>query len=261
MIRISDVVGSLMKGLSTARVKSDLASSALSRQYLEDPALEAFPVPRTEIRQVEIDLKFSVTETVEKVIDEEGIALVELYDGLPNYVDGVFEVPAKPTSTSPDSDYLPLGELLDTNSEMVHEALIAWLESFFDMNSTAVYTELVDAPHRFGRQTLHNEAMTALEDIVATNSLSVWLDDSSFRNTARSVAQAWAEEMRTIVSLAIDTARSRYFDLDLAIKKDQLINVEPHSMSGVKLTFYVQNYEWVTSRDDDGNVIDKLTLK
>lgn len=261
MIRVSDVVNSLLKGISLARVKSDLASAAISKQYLDDPDLDAFPVPRAEIRQAEIDVKYAITETVDRVVDEEGEALLALIDALTEYVTAVFARPVKETSNSPASSYRPLSEFLGDREPEVRASFTGWMESYFETNITTVYTQLIESPQRFGRQYLSEETYTALNTITSSLGIVVFLGDSDWRRNVRNDAIAWSGNAYDAVALAIETARARYFDLDLAIKKDQLVNVAAQAMSSMKLNVYIQNYEWVTSRDSEGNPINKLALK
>ncbi len=66
MANINDVIGSILQNLSEARSSADNLSKFLSEGYRNDPILRLFPVPRTEIRNVEIDLKFGITDVKPK---------------------------------------------------------------------------------------------------------------------------------------------------------------------------------------------------
>src|SRR5262245_59250304 len=97
MVRISDIVGALMRGVTTARIQADVYSAQASQAYLNDEQLKAYPVPRTEIRQADINLKVSILDTVLKNIDNNQVALQSLVARLPGYVNTIMAIPAKPT--------------------------------------------------------------------------------------------------------------------------------------------------------------------
>jgi len=60
MAQLQQIVGALIRDVALARVSSDIFSRDVSRYYEQDPLLRRFPVPRTEVDEVEIDLKFVV---------------------------------------------------------------------------------------------------------------------------------------------------------------------------------------------------------
>lgn len=67
MAELYQVVGAILRDLSQARVTSDIYSREVSIFYERDSLLRYFPVPRTEISSVEIDLKFAIREVTSKV--------------------------------------------------------------------------------------------------------------------------------------------------------------------------------------------------
>lgn len=62
MATINEVISTLLQNLSEARSSADQMSKQLSSEYMNDPVLRLFPVPRTEIRDVQIELKFGIRE-------------------------------------------------------------------------------------------------------------------------------------------------------------------------------------------------------
>jgi hypothetical protein len=66
-MEIKDVIGAILSDLASARNISDLHSRRLINYYRQDNLLKYFPVPRSEIRSVNIEMKFAV-----KVIEEDG---------------------------------------------------------------------------------------------------------------------------------------------------------------------------------------------
>jgi hypothetical protein len=61
MAELHQVIGSILRDIAQARITSDIYSRNLSKYYEQDPLLRRFPTPRSEIDEVEIDLKFTIS--------------------------------------------------------------------------------------------------------------------------------------------------------------------------------------------------------
>lgn len=61
MVELHQVIGSILRDIAQARITSDIYSRNLSKYYEQDPLLRRFPAPRSEIDEVEIDLKFAIS--------------------------------------------------------------------------------------------------------------------------------------------------------------------------------------------------------
>jgi hypothetical protein len=62
MAELHHIIGAILRDISQARFTSDLYSRNVSRYYEQDPLLRRFPVPRSEIEEVDIDIKFAVLD-------------------------------------------------------------------------------------------------------------------------------------------------------------------------------------------------------
>jgi hypothetical protein len=70
---LNDVLGAILRDVAQARVISDLFSRNVSVDYQQDDLLSAFPVPRVEIAQASVDLKFAVNKVEEKEFDPQAV--------------------------------------------------------------------------------------------------------------------------------------------------------------------------------------------
>jgi hypothetical protein len=87
-MEIKDVIGAILSDLASARNISDLHSRRLINYYRQDNLLKYFPVPRSEIRSVNIEMKFAV-----KVIEEDGTRSSTRQGKMSNVVEKyIFEV-------------------------------------------------------------------------------------------------------------------------------------------------------------------------
>jgi hypothetical protein len=62
MPELHQILGSLFSDIARSVFTSDLYSRDISRYYEQDGLLRHFPVPRTEISELELDLKFAISE-------------------------------------------------------------------------------------------------------------------------------------------------------------------------------------------------------
>jgi len=62
MADLRDVVSALLRDVTEARSQADKAVRDLALEYRNDAILRAFPVPRTEIRDLKIELRVAVTD-------------------------------------------------------------------------------------------------------------------------------------------------------------------------------------------------------
>ncbi len=264
MVRISDIVGALMRGVTMARIQSDVYSAQASQAYLNDDQLKSYPVPRTEIRQADIDLKVSILDTVQKAVDTNQIALQSLVASLPAYVDTILSIPAKPTQASPDAALQPLRSYFGAGgvyAQAAAEAMRAQLETYLTNNVAVAWAELNTNPKKYGSITWKAQTTTALNAVLSQYQVTAYTTGVDFTKAVLIAATAWGEAQAPAGQLAIDLALTSFFDLDIAVKKDQIFSLPSHVMSNVKLTFVVENYEWTTVKDKLGNSVSKLTHK
>jgi hypothetical protein len=78
LAELNDVLGAIVRDVAQARVIGDLFSRNVSLDYQQDELLRNFPVPRVEIKQASIDLRFAVNDVERKEVDPESIARARL---------------------------------------------------------------------------------------------------------------------------------------------------------------------------------------
>jgi hypothetical protein len=69
---LQQVVGAILRDLAKARFGSDLYSRSIARYYENDYLLRKFPVPRSDVEEVEVDLKFSLADVHPSHTNTEG---------------------------------------------------------------------------------------------------------------------------------------------------------------------------------------------
>jgi hypothetical protein len=75
MPQLSKVLAGILHDITTARFDSDTASAKLVERYMKDPVLQCFPIPRVEIKEINIQLKFAFADggKSEVIVDAKGL--------------------------------------------------------------------------------------------------------------------------------------------------------------------------------------------
>ncbi|MEQ8355343.1 MAG: hypothetical protein RH942_07390 [Kiloniellaceae bacterium] len=71
MADLQQVVGAILRDMAKARFSADLYSRSIARYYENDYLLRRFPVPRADIEEMELDLKFSIAEVPGSEVNKE----------------------------------------------------------------------------------------------------------------------------------------------------------------------------------------------
>lgn len=71
MADLQQIVGAILRDLAKARFSADLYSRSISRYYENDYLLRRFPVPRADVEEVELDLKFSIAGVPDSEVNHE----------------------------------------------------------------------------------------------------------------------------------------------------------------------------------------------
>ena len=82
-VRLGKVIKSVMRDIAIARVEADYYSQKVSERYRVD--LPGFTVPRIDISEVNMDIKFLVDETYEAETEKSDQALVEIHKFLDEF--------------------------------------------------------------------------------------------------------------------------------------------------------------------------------
>lgn len=259
MVRTSDIIGALLRGLTTARIQSDVFSSQASQEYLASEGLRNYPVPRAEIRQAEVTMRMAVLETVQRNVDSLGILELHLQGALPGYVQELLAIVVA-SSVNP-ALVQPLSQHLGPQQAAYTAAVVAALEAWIAANLALVNTELLASPKTFGSKTWRNQTITAMQSAATALAVPVTLNGANFTKAVQAISTPFAERMQSEIQLELDLAAAAFFDLDLAVKKDQILTLPEHVISEIKLTVVMDNYEWASVTNAQGQVINRLTQK
>ncbi|HET9530621.1 MAG TPA: hypothetical protein VFQ92_09735 [Blastocatellia bacterium] len=256
MPNLSETLGSLLKDIANSRVKSDLFSRDASLEYFRDPVLRLFPVPRVEIRSADLELTFAVASAEQKEVRPSEIAPTVLSHNLPRLRSSLLSVAARPARTARQID--SLGALIEDERAKVEAELDKRLEAFMSERADEVSKQLLEDPEAFAK-TLGAQSTKILREVMAATSARPTFT-AELQKEVSDRALEWAKAASTQLKEALARARAEAFNLDLAVTKDDLVNVPQNAIARVKVTVEIQNYEWVETTDENGQPVSKLVV-
>lgn len=233
MAELRDVLGSILRDVSTSRVASDLFTRDVSVVYRDDPQLRGFPVPRLEIREATIDLKFAVLEIEEGEAGRPTISGDSLRAYLTNLVGPLLK------------RSVFVGDLEKTLLErgLRPETLAAPI--------AGRVAEAVEARPQLLEQILNHEstALTATVEESLRTSGDLWSVVESM-GRIRAVRKSLSEELPPrmadlAASLRAEAQAPRAeLKVKVAITSNELTDIPPEKVSHVRIVTGIQNYFW-----------------
>lgn len=259
MVRVADIIGALLRGLTTARIQSDIFSAQASGQYLEDDTLRNYPVPRAEIRQADVSMRMAVQETVQRNLDELSVFEQLFSSALEEYLVQLMGL-SVPAASEPALVQSLADHLGDQQVAFVDE-LRASLVAYVEADLVLVKDGVLDNPKGFGSKEWRDQSIAAIEAAVITLAVDVDLGGVSLSKDVQDLSTPFIEGISPQIQLELALASAAFFDLDLAIKRDQIVTLPEHVMSEIKLQVVMENYEWASVTDGQGNTINRLSRK
>lgn len=244
MAKFHHIVGAILKDIAHARITSDLHAREVSQAYQQDDLLRLFPVPRTEIRDVEIDLHFAITDL--NLLEQEHKRRRQIQMSLDNYASALA---VELQLLLKDGLNIPV-ERID-RAELkayIHRPLL--LKRGVYINPAGVYDQTKVA------EIVGN----ALKDFIATLTLQPPLEESIRDTLVNNIVTL--EINTTLQNLGIDVqkiyAQLAEHMLNIEVEEDKLVNLPINTLSSVKITSSIKNYVWTELEDEQGNKTRRL---
>ena len=121
-----------------------------------------------------------------------------------------------------------------------------------------VSKQLLEDPEAFAK-TLGAQSTKILREVMAATTARPTFT-AELQKEVSDRALEWAKAASTQLKEALARARAEAFNLDLAVTKDDLVNVPQNAIARVKVTVEIQNYEWVETTDENGQPVSKLVV-
>lgn len=253
MAELTQVLGTILKDVAQSRVISDVFSRDISEHYAQDPILIAFPVPRVEIKEASIQLKFAVNSVEQKKLDTAAIArerVSQFTAALGN------EMHDKVILASPNKDVLVA--ILDEKGTDLPATATALLEQAIAKSPDALRAALASKPQaltNLAQNTLQN-ALRRDEEVWKIVRKGVLVRD--IRATLADIVAPAVESMVKDVKDTIDRADKHAVSVDVAVSHSELLDLPETILSHVSIIAEIRNYEWTQVGGTDEQPIRRL---
>ncbi len=285
MADLQQIVGAILRDLAKARFGADLYSRSIARYYENDYLLRKFPVPRADVDEVEIDLKFSITGVEGSEVNNESqeANAAVLFERSVERMVATFLDEARRRNNERDEDD-ESNEKNETNEDDEGNTFSRtwWKYLSKGFNSTVLriemrqkvlryfiesYTHVIDDKGKFHEDVVLGElerpfrwAMEAFahEEYIVDEKKNremkralraliepIIKDDNEERETIKKVLEAMADPIRTIWQGNSDAR------LDVLVEGGQLSQLSEAAISSVKIKAVVRNMIWTEVKVSD----------
>ena len=263
MAEIHHIVGAVLRDVARARVTSDVYSRDISRFYESDALLRRFPVPRSEIDEVELDLRFVIggVEDDESSSAENEASLatvfakvsVDLAHELFGLLLSAYEGASSPESTI-DESWQELRRLLGNTSRRIY--LQVDLLNYLSRNQGHLVSNgaLDEDKASVGLERIFGATVS---DLLAAAGIEAPDGESLTKVPAPRDLRRMVARLANAVDGAFEAAGGRRVDVD--VTADVLRETPESAISTLKIKAFVKNYMWSEVNEVDGRVWRRLS--
>lgn len=249
MAELKEVLGGVLRDIVDARVTGDLYSKELSEEYLKDPILSSFPVPRAEIREATTSLKFSVNAVETPPADPKKPVRDALGAWTGRIAADVFETTI---TRSPQRDEfnrvltakrLNLVRDLKTAADAAVGADDKLVDALVEGKPDALIKSVSAEVYR---------VLTAGDDDLRKVFQRTGLNPVKEQVNER--VTVLAAPLKDAIAAARELAARKATKVDLAMTRKELAETPEYTLSTVTVTVGIRNYEWSRSVEDGKEV-------
>ena len=262
---LQHVVGAILRDIARSRVTADVFSRNVSKYYEKDSLLRTFPIPRAEISEVNIDLRFAIIDAVMedhpifagagKIIEDASSDIVnEVFEKLRDAEDaeawreslGKLEMQIRPVLLTDLIELLEDPEfVLSSAGEDVGEKpenVSQLIETVDTLLETSVY------------QRINTE--TTAEHKKSFRGIFV----SSGEMRKRGLRWDISDSLRTrLAQMALDLkVRGQSYRLLVGVTSHELQSIPEAAISSVRITTVMRNYVWSQVEEREGEAVRRL---
>lgn len=252
--RLDDVVGAILRDLTLAQDVASKHTRMLAVEYASDPLLRYFPIPRTELSDVDIELRFApkqlkkVAGSPERTMafakvafDRYAVAASKALLAIAS--DRLERAKSMPSFTAAMQEQVRQGLLAPEFEEYVRKAISGDL---FDARA-----KLVTPPDSVDLDGVRDTTIeTAARVVFEHQDLKTFIEANP-KFTADTLDQIKDALKAPLDALARDFSssdlRADEYELDVSMDADEIADLSASSLAVVRIKAAMQNYKWVTS--------------
>jgi hypothetical protein len=246
MPELSDVLGAILRDIAKARVISDLFSRDISREYEADQILVEFPVPRVEIREASVQLRFAVDSVTEPEVDVASIVqrrIAELAAGVgrEGFATLILASPKR-------EEYL---ELMQAEGIDLEQSLTKGAAKVANSSRQDVLAAVQGAPDKLVARLVGplEEVLRSIE--VIWEALKRERRVAEIQEALKSATAAAVVHFAQDVKAEVEKARAEGLRVNVVVTGPQLAEVPESGVSHVNVVTEIRNYEWEEVAEND----------
>jgi hypothetical protein len=269
MAELHHLVGAILRDLAQGRVTSDLYSREVSRYYEQDSLLRLFPIPRTEIKEVEIDLKFALAEIAidPDRTDDRGAKLSGIFERYGEAITNAVLTTLQATAPRNAGWQSLVPEFVTEN----RTALTTEVVNYFEANKDKLVeqqTVTTQAGQTDSNLTLKKPAtLSGLKEIIERIvyvPLSAQLSAASIAGGSKALPTAKTAVSKELLSQVnslsneVEYVEATEYKAEVMVTAAELQTIAEVSISSIRIVTSMRNYVWSQVDEKDGQSIRRL---
>jgi hypothetical protein len=252
--RLDDVVGAILRDLTLAQDVASKHSRMLAVEYAGDPLLRHFPVPRTQLSDVEIELRFAPRQLTRVSGSDEGTlaAAKQAFDAYaPLAATALLGVASDRFTRAKSMPGFPSSMLAEISQGLESSDFKDYVTKSIAADLYAARTKIVTPPDKLDLDAARETTIaTAVRVVFEHPDLHGFLDaNPSFaKDSLAAVNDALKDPLnRLSESFSSADLHATQYELDVALDPTELQDTGAATYSTIRIKADMKNYRWVSS--------------
>lgn len=254
MARLDDVVGAILRDLTLAQDVASKHTRMLAVEYANDPLLRHFPIPRTELSDVELELRFAPKQ-LKRVSGSPERTLAIAKDSFDRYAPvaarALLQVASDRLERARALPTFPAAMLEDVRNSLVSSDFEAYVTKAISLDLFANRAKIVTPPDQLNIDAARDTTVaTATRVVFEHEDLKRFMEaNPQFTSETLSVVQdALKAPLAGLQSdFQSSDLRAPEYELDVSLDPDELPEADHRSLATIRIRAVMRNQRWVTT--------------
>jgi len=253
MPQLTEVLGTVLRDLARSRVVSDIFSRDVSLEYEQDPVLSAFPVPRVEVKQAAIQLRFAINAVERRASDVTETARAKAPAHAAELANKVYDALVL---KNPERERLI--KIIEEAKLNLEARLPVAVRDAILLNLNDVRAALENHPDALVG-VMQTAVMNLLnEHLPFKRALIKGINEQALaQDVQKMVGESVAAFVRDVTSSATPSGPES-LSVDVAVSRGELADLPESVLSHISVVAEIRNYEWTDVSDEGGQPVRRL---
>ena len=267
MAQLNNVIGAILRDIAQSRVTSDMFSRKISQYYEQDSLLRLFPVPRSEIREIELDLKFSIADvSVDHDRNEERDARIgRIFERYSEAItEDIFENLKGSETIRKIKEWVTLVGEIDTvqlRLDIKNRILIFFEEKSISFMSISIEKDQINI--ELEPQKIKAGINEILEVLIYSRPdvktiAEKYSSSRLLRSVKTSISNGYRDQIDAMDEELEFLEASEEFKVEIDMTAEKIQDLPEIAISSIKIKTDIRNYNWSQVEEQDGKIIRRL---